>query len=77
MRFEVTNTGTIIGQFVMLTDLSTCKSKWTAPGTTSNFSTLKFVVEDYDNLIPVVGTITNKTTTGRVGTYVAPIMESI
>jgi hypothetical protein len=77
MRFEVNNAGTIVGQFVMLTDLSKCRSKWTAPGTTSNFSILKFVVEDYDNLIPVVGTITNKTSTGRAGTYVAPVMESI
>jgi hypothetical protein len=76
MRFEVSNTGIIVGKFVMLTDLDKCQSKWTAPGTTSNFSTLKFVVEDYNNLIPVVGTITNKTSTGRVGTYVAPIMES-
>lgn len=77
MRFEVAANGIIVKQFAMITDLTTCKSKWTAPGTTSNFSTLRFVVEDQDKLIPVVGAVTNKTKTGRDATYVSPVMESV
>lgn len=77
MRFEVSPTGIITKQFAMMTKLDDCKSKWTAPGTTSNFSTLKFLVEDQTKLIPIIGSITDKTKTGRNGTYLSPIMESI
>jgi hypothetical protein len=77
MRFEITEEGKIISQFAMITDLSKCKSKWTDPGKTSNFSTLKFKVEDIDNLIGIIGRIGNKTKTGKNATYVSPLMESI
>ena len=77
MRFEVDTSGRIGKQFAMITDLSKCKSNWTAPGKTSNFSTLKFLAEDHSNLIPVVGSISNRTPTGRNSTYVFPIMKSI
>lgn len=77
MRFEVAPTGIIVKQFAMITNLNTCKSKWTVPGTTSNFSTLRFVVGDRDELIPIVGALTSKTRTGRDATYVSPIMESV
>jgi hypothetical protein len=75
MRFEVAANGTITKQFAAIVDLDQCKSKWTAPGTSSNFSTLKFLVEDQDKIMPVVGAITNKTKSGRDGTYVDMIMQ--
>lgn len=77
MRFEVTPQGKIIRQFAMITNLEQCKSKWSAPGSTSNFSTLKFVAEDQDKLTTVIGSVTNKTKTGRNGSYISPIMESV
>jgi hypothetical protein len=77
MRFELTEDGKIIGQFVMMTDLSKCESKWTAPGKTSNFSTLKFKVADMGNLIGIIGRMSNKTRTGKESTYMAPLMESV
>ena len=75
MRFEVATDGTITKQFAAIVDLAQCKSKWTAPGTSSNFSTLKFLVEDQNKIMPVVGAITNKTKSGRDGTYVNMIMQ--
>jgi hypothetical protein len=77
VRFELTEQGTIVSQFAMMTDLSQCNSKWTAPGTTSNFSTLKFKVEDMDKLIPIIGQVSKKTITGRNSTYVRLLMESV
>jgi hypothetical protein len=77
MRFEVDSSGHIVKQFAMITDLSQCKSNWTAPGKTSNFSTLKFLAEDQANLIAVVGSVSDKTPTGRNATYVVPIMEAV
>ena len=73
MRFEVLDNGTITRHFAMMVDMSTCKSQWTAPGTTSNFSTLKFVTEDYDNLIVATGSISRLTNTGKAGKYVRAI----
>jgi hypothetical protein len=77
VRFELNKQGKIIKQFAMMVDLSQCKSKWTAPGTTSNFSTLRFKVEDIGNLIPIIGKVGNKTPTGKNATYAVPLMESI
>jgi hypothetical protein len=77
MRFELTEQGKIVSQFAMITDLSQCESNWTAPGTTSNFSTLKFKVKDMDNLIPIIGKLSNKTKTGKDATYVSALMEAV
>lgn len=77
MRFEVEPSGIIAKQFVMITNLTECKSKWSAPGTTSNFSTLKFLAEDQAKITPIIGSISNLTRTGRLGTYLSPIMDSI
>jgi len=78
MRFELTKDGKIVKQFAMIANLDECKSKWDKPGTTSNFSGLKFLVEDQNKIIPIVGTITNKTPSGRKdGKYILPVMESI
>lgn len=77
MRFEVSSAGIITKQFVMMTKLNDCKSKWSDPGTTSNFSTLKFLTDDRTKLIPIIGSITDKTKTGKNGTYLFPIMESV
>lgn len=76
VRFELTKQGTIISYFAMITDLEKCDSKWTAPGTTSNFSTLKFKVSDIDKLIPIIGKLSNKTKTGKDATYMFPLMET-
>jgi hypothetical protein len=74
MRFELLNTGEMTHHFAMITDLAACQSQWTAPGTTSNFSTLRFSIQDFDNLIPITGTISNLTQTGRNGKYVRAIL---
>lgn len=76
IRFKLTKQGTIISHFAMITDLEKCDSEWTAPGTKSNFSTLKFKVSDIDKLIPIVGQVSNKTKTGRDATYMFPLMET-
>jgi hypothetical protein len=78
MRFELTQDGKIVKQFAMIANLDECNSKWDTPGTTSNFSGLKFLAEDHPKLIPIVGSITNKTPSGRKdGKYILPVMESI
>jgi hypothetical protein len=65
MKFNLTEEGHIVSQFAMLANLDECTSKWTAPGQKSNFSTLAFVVEDIQNLIPIIGTVSDKTSEGR------------
>mgnify|MGYP003337547419 CR=1 FL=1 len=77
MRFELTEQGHIISQFAMMADLSTCESKWSAAGDKSNFSGLSFLSKDLPQLIPVVGTVTDRTKKGRTGKYVQPIMEYV
>jgi hypothetical protein len=77
MRFELNEDGKIIGQFAMITDLSQCVSKWSSPGDKSNFSTLRFKVVDMNNLIGIIGRMSNKTKTGKDSTYVTPLIESI
>ena len=77
MRFELDQQGTIVKQFAAITDLSTCVSKWTAPGDTSNFSTLRFQVADQSRLIPICGELSNMTRTGRPATYIMPIMATV
>ena len=74
MRFELDQQGTIIKQFAAIADLLGCVSKWTSPGDTSNFSTLKFRVVDQSRLIPICGEVSNLTRTGKPATYVMPVM---
>lgn len=57
MKFDVNEDGRIDGMFATLVDLGQCRSKWTAPDTSSNFSGLTFLVEDADRLIPIIGTV--------------------
>ena len=76
-RFEVTDQGKIVQQFAMIANLDECKSRWTAPGTTSNFSTLKFVAEDQVKIHTVIGSVIDRTKTGRPAAYLTPIMESV
>lgn len=77
MRFELNAQGVIISKFAAIVDLDQCKSNWTAPGTTANFSTLEFVAEDLSKIIPIVGSITNKTATGKKSVKLNTIMESV
>lgn len=74
MRFEINNQGKIVKHFAMITNLNKCNSKWSAPGTTSNFSTLKFLVADKSRLISIVGGISDKTKTGKNANYIMPVM---
>jgi hypothetical protein len=77
IRFEITEQGYLIKHFAMMTDLSQCLSKWTKPAATINYSALRFLAEDLDKLIPIVGSVSAQTRTGRPGKYVLPIMESL
>lgn len=57
MKFDINEDGRIGEMFATLVDLDQCKSKWTAPDTSSNFSGLTFLVEDAPQLIPIIGTV--------------------
>ena len=57
MKFDVDDHGRINHMFATLVDLAQCKSKWTAPDTSSNFSGLTFLTEDAAHLIPIIGTV--------------------
>jgi hypothetical protein len=74
-RFEVDENGFIKNKCVILVDLNKCVSKWTAPGTTSNFSTLTFLREDEPHLIPIVGSMSSKTPKGRMSKKINFIMD--
>lgn len=56
-KFELGDDGQIISYFSCLVNLSECLSSWTKPDTKSNFSTLKFVKEDYEKIIPIHGEV--------------------
>ena len=64
MRFEITDEGVITGYFATLVNLDNCASKWTVPpadkAKTSNFSTLTFLKEDSQHLLPIHGVFTSK-----------------
>jgi hypothetical protein len=75
MRFNLKDNGKIENQFAMIANLDECDSKWSDPGTSSNFSGLKFLREDKDRLHIMVGKITDKTKTGKDAKYLTPIME--
>jgi hypothetical protein len=57
MRFDVGENGIINEYFVMTVNLDKCISKWSKPGTSSNFSGLDFVVEDAEHLNIILGNI--------------------
>ena len=57
MKFSMDDDGHINEMFATLVNLDQCKSKWTAPDTSSNFSGLTFLTEDADQLIPIIGTV--------------------
>jgi hypothetical protein len=71
LRFNLTDNGIITDMFAMMANLDECQSKWTAPGTSSNFSGLTFVKEDKDNLKIIVGSIKESRT------YLKPVAEAV
>ena len=75
MRFEITEDGVIVGYFATLVNLDNCASKWTVPpadkAKTSNFSTLTFLKEDHQHLLPIHGEFTAK------NKYLNPEMISV
>lgn len=73
-RFETDDNGVITKSFVMLINLSECKSKWGAPSDKSNFSNLKLLSEDISKCIPIIGTLTTNTPKGKYSKYLTPIM---
>jgi len=71
MRFNMSENGIIDQMFAMIADLDQCASKWSEPQSSSNFSTLDFLVEDADKISVVVGDVKiNKV-------KIKPVMESI
>jgi len=59
-RMELNDDGEIISYFSALVDLSECESNWTAPTTKSNFSTLKFLNNDFSKIQLIHGDMTKK-----------------
>ena len=55
MRFGVDENGIINEYFVMTVNLDKCISKWSNPGTSSNFSGLGFMIEDAEHLNVILG----------------------
>jgi hypothetical protein len=55
IKLKFDDDGKILGSFVCLVPLNECYSDWTKSGTKDNFSTLKLRVEDYYNIIKIVG----------------------
>lgn len=59
-RMELNVNGEIVSYFSALVDLSKCESDWTAPTTKSNFSSLKFLNEDYCKINVIHGNMQKK-----------------
>jgi hypothetical protein len=59
-KFKINDQGKIESVFAMIVDLSLCISKWPAPTTSSNFSSLKFVCEDETQLQVILGSLQRK-----------------
>ena len=55
-KFELNKSGKIISYFSCLVNLKECSSFWSKPHK-SNFSTLKFLNDDFDKIIPIHGNI--------------------
>lgn len=77
MRFEIIEDGMLTRYFAMLADLDKCISKWTDPGLTSNFSTLKFKSQDKDNLLVIAGKVSTLTPTGKDATYASFVLTEM
>lgn len=71
-RFKVESNGIISKKFAMLANLDQCKTRWTEPADSANYSALRFLSEDLNLLIPIIGNVVNTTKTGKPGTYVLP-----
>ena len=69
-KFEMNEHGKILGFFSTLVDMSKCRSDWSVTGKTSNFSSLKFLVEDLEHLDIISGGYELKKT------YIKPILET-
>jgi hypothetical protein len=62
--------GKILGSFSTLVDMSKCRSDWSVTGKTSNFSSLRFLVEDLEHLDIISGGYELKKT------YIKPTLET-
>ena len=54
-KFEMNEHGKIISSFSTLVNMSKCKSAWSTTGSSANFSSLKFLVEDLEHLDIISG----------------------
>lgn len=59
-KFEIDGDGRICGVFALLMNLSVCKSSWTAPALSSNFSSLQLLTEDADKIDVICGSLVPK-----------------
>lgn len=55
IKFNMDDDGVIISYFSLLVDLSECLGNWSETKASSNFSTLKFLREDYDKIYIIHG----------------------
>jgi len=69
LKFEMDENGKILSSFSMLVNMSECKSDWSVTGKTSNFSSLKFLVEDLRHLDIITGGYKLKKT------YINPLLK--
>lgn len=56
-KFVLDEHGKIQKYFAMLVNLGACKSKWSKPAASCNFSSLQFLSDDVDNLHLIAGDI--------------------
>jgi hypothetical protein len=57
MKFNLSDNGKINGVFACVVNLLECKSSWTEPKLSSNFSQLKFLLQDVDKLNIAAGNV--------------------
>lgn len=59
-KFQINARGQITDCFAAIVNLSACKSKWTEPTLSSNFSSLHLLSEDHTNITVICGSLVPK-----------------
>lgn len=59
-KFTINEDGRINSVFACLVNMSMCKSAWTAPTLSSNFSSLHLLTDDVDNIHVICGSLVPK-----------------
>jgi hypothetical protein len=71
LKFILNDSGFITDMFAMTVNLDDCVSAWNKTSSSSNFSMLVFLKEDYENLNVAIGSLEAKTK------KITPILESV